>query len=782
MKNLKKILKRGTALALAVMMTVGFMPTQSEEVSFAKDAPKLSSVSSNDNERTYSFKSKKEIKKQNKKAESLPSKYDLRDVNGKNYVTQVKFQNPFTSCWSFAAIGACEESWLYENGITNEQYKEINNGKELNLSEKAVVWYLFHGITKEDVCDDVPASQVGEGADFSELEKENINAAYGTGGSLFFVSNLFSSGFGPKSEDMRFKGEDNEYPYAYWGKNKWTEWDTFCNETIREKAEDYMRNMYMASGREPQTEEGFQAWFAELKKTYEEKGNGDGGPYCAVDDWTIPVDHEHRTDVNFAALQESHVLPSPAKHDENEVFTDYDEAGINAIKSEVYKGRAVSIGYKSDQSRPGQTIGKYPFINTETWAHYTYRPDVPASHAVTIVGYDDNYSSENFLTGKDKDGYDRNPQKNGAFICKNSWGSVNDETEGKHNYKDWGINGSGYFSWGEGSGQGGCFYLSYYDKSIQLPESFDFYTDKDADAPKSNQYYLSQYDFLPCEKVQSVNIKEESSMANVFTAQHDQKLSYFSTQTGTPNAEVNYEIYKLNDNYANPKDGQLLESGTSVCDYGGYHRIALKDEHPLAKGEKFSVVVTQKVPDDSTASKYSYEILFNKADRVLEADDGKATLKGVVNKGESYACYGGEWEDWTVLISLVDAEAKARGKDFVYDNPSIKAYSIPLSSNTIKITHDGKTKNVTTKAASFKIAKKKVNKKAQSFTVSRKGKGKISISKKSSKKLNKYFALKGTKVVVKKNAPKGKYKFTVTVAKNSGYKKTTSKVVTISVL
>lgn len=32
----------------------------------------------------------------------LPSKLDLRDYNGKNYVTPVKLQDPYGSCWAFA--------------------------------------------------------------------------------------------------------------------------------------------------------------------------------------------------------------------------------------------------------------------------------------------------------------------------------------------------------------------------------------------------------------------------------------------------------------------------------------------------------------------------------------------------------------------------------------------------------------------------------------------------------------------------------------------------------
>lgn len=63
-----------------------------------------------------------------------------------------------------------------------------------------------------------------------------------------------------------------------------------------------------------------------------------------------------------------------------------------------------------------------------------YDGDKYADHEITIVGWDDNYSKDNFSV---------TPPGNGAFLVKNSWDV------------DW--------------GDSGYFYISYYDKSLSEP-------------------------------------------------------------------------------------------------------------------------------------------------------------------------------------------------------------------------------------------------------------------------------------------------------------------------
>ena len=91
---------------------------------------------------------------------------------------------------------------------------------------------------------------------------------------------------------------------------------------------------------------------------------------------------------------------------------------------------------------PGALSGNY---NPETFAYYS--TDDPLGHAVTIVGWDDNFPKENFLESN-------RPLHDGAWIVLNSYGTENNAV-----YKD--------LTASYGEGYDGYFYVSYDDAIIE---------------------------------------------------------------------------------------------------------------------------------------------------------------------------------------------------------------------------------------------------------------------------------------------------------------------------
>ena len=67
----------------------------------------------------------------------FPESFDLRD---ENLIPEVRDQNPWGTCWSFATIAACESSLLSTLGLNLDEYKEKYD-EELNLSEKHLAYF-----------------------------------------------------------------------------------------------------------------------------------------------------------------------------------------------------------------------------------------------------------------------------------------------------------------------------------------------------------------------------------------------------------------------------------------------------------------------------------------------------------------------------------------------------------------------------------------------------------------------------------------------------------------
>ena len=270
----------------------------------------------------------------------IPSSFDLRnvDTNGDGvgdrcYVTPVRFQNPFVSCWAFAAIAAAETSLL---GSVYADDPEA--WKTLDLSEKQL-GYFSHVLLN-----DPSSPQNGEGQ--TAADPTDMFELYG-GGSTVLAIGAFAQGIGPSDEHPDLPNIGDYFEYH--GKEYTTVVDYF---------DGAYRSFY----------------------------------YSDEDDWTIPNEFRFHQDY---VLMDTHLLPCPAQLPEPEKYV-YNEAGTAAIKQQLLEKRGVMINLLADSSTPTADKPEATKYISDKWAHYAWDFG-SSNHTVTIIGWDDHYPKENFL-------------------------------------------------------------------------------------------------------------------------------------------------------------------------------------------------------------------------------------------------------------------------------------------------------------------------------------------------------------------------------------------------
>jgi len=183
----------------------------------------------------------------------------------------------------------------------------------------------------------------------------------------------------------------------------------------------------------------------------------------------------------------------------------------------------------------GAAVGNFhlnnaDFLNFETYAYYCDTDEIATSnlngHAVAIVGWDDDFAVENFNE-------EHRPTQNGAWLCKNSWGS-NPVT-------------------------GGYLWISYEDKHLfdtRFGPSYsitDFTVAEDDMQMKQSEVYGATYEFRKIEKLRA----DRMTFANVLDFSDGNntidKITFESTSEGS-----DYEIYYI------PVDQNGVPSGNTT--------------------------------------------------------------------------------------------------------------------------------------------------------------------------------------------------------------------------
>lgn len=308
-------------------------------------------------------------------------------------------------------------------------------------------------------------------------------------------------------------------------------------------------------------------------------------------------------------IQNFHVLPARTSSLDND-----------AIKWAVTNFGGVYVSFYMEQSSL--------YYNTNTYA-YNYTGSASTNHAVTIVGWNDNYSRLNFAT---------TPAGNGAFIIKNSWGTY----------------------WGDS----GYMYVSYYDTKLGSRSSAVFYNAEDT----TNYTRMYVHDRFGQVASFGYSGSLSASGANIFVAQEASTLvaaGIFTNDTNTA-----YTISVLKGVGATPASGTLASTISGVSANAGFHTIVLPSTVPLAQGERFAVVVNY------TNTSYTYPVPIS-----YQIAGYTSAATGVA--GRSYISPNQtSWTDITSYYGSATIAIRAFALGVIAPPVSIKAYPNPWKPGT----------------------------------------------------------------------------------------------------
>ena len=258
-------------------------------------------------------------------------------------------------------------------------------------------------------------------------------------------------------------------------------------------------------------------------------------------------------------------------------------SGINAPnendrKNLIINHGAIAVTMYSDPNKY-RTKGKY-------YTYYNNEHGKETNHLVTIAGWDDNFSRENF---------EPKPSRNGAWLIKNSWGTSRGTNDG-------------------------YFWLSYdqhtYGGTAFIVEKYN-----------SRLKHYGYDDLGWCGQVNS------SWAANVFKISGN-KEKLIETAFYTTQNNLDYEIYVYDLGFDFPKsptEGKLISTEKGNLKYTGYHTIKLKDEIQISYEKYFSVVVklsNKKFAVEKRVKNYSENAVINERESYF-SNDGKNWTDGI---------------------------------------------------------------------------------------------------------------------------------------------------------
>ncbi len=374
-------------------------------------------------------------------AVDLPPAYDSRT---KGFVSSVKNQGYYGTCWAHANICAVESSLMSDNLSVGES----------DLSEYQMAYFF-------NCYKNVNDPHMNTGGDYFEPSSYSLSGKYNLGGNNYAAAIMLMDWIGPT--------EEYKAPYSRLVNN---------------------------------LDEGY-----------------------AFDD--------------YAHIENAYFLSSGDR---------------NGIKQGVMEYGALSCSYASYSD----------YYNGAAYFSGTGR--LRSNHAVSIVGWDDNYPASNF---------GMRPPGNGAWLIKNSYGPE--------------------------SYDGGYMWISYYEGSLGDIIGYDCALSDNYD----NNYFYDGCTRWDVTKSFAAGV----SVANVFEADDAEILKAVSLAVADTNISYSLQIYLNPDNPDDPTSGipMLAKEQTGSFAYEGFFTIPLDEQISIDKNDKYSVVFTLNRLNSNKVTLYSEE-------------------------------------------------------------------------------------------------------------------------------------------------------------------------------
>ena len=304
---------------------------------------------------------------------------------------------------------------------------------------------------------------------------------------------------------------------------------------------------------------------------------------------------------------------------------------IKSVKKAIKENGAVESCYYDNSS----------YYNGISY-YFNGSSDTTVNHAITIVGWDDNYPKENFKAAI-------KPDNDGAWLIKNSWG--------KNKY------------------DGGYMWVSYEDKIILNGKNGNLnYSIKNAKLVNDEdrkRYQLDDYGSITkCGFTLNKEKVKEAYYMNVFDFTSDYNI-LDSVMFMSESIGAKYSIYYDsldNDGVPNTDVNKMKLLSTGTINYSGYRTVKV-DNYPL-KAQKGAIVVKVSDPSNDEGISIGCE---SKVTYVN--NDNKVAYIPQANEGESFIMVN-DTSNNSIIIEDMNGKDMKNASNYTPKNFSIKAIAV----------------------------------------------------------------------------------------------------------